>query len=109
MGAVYVCHECFNINRGQVHYSKDTLIFKFELPFRSSQLKDRTLQGLLVGEDFGFSIASCDINGDGRDDLIVGAPSYAEDQYQYNVGRIHVFVFNKQSDTLQRVRLGYFN
>ena len=67
--------------------------------------KHMTLKGQQMGETFGHAVAACDINGDGRDDLIVGAPTYALDQYQYNVGRVHVFVFNQDQDTLQRIRL----
>ena len=77
--------------------------FSYGIKLRSKQLKDRTLKGLKPGEDFGFSVAACDINGDGRDDLVVGAPSYAEDQYHYNVGRVHIFVFNKNADSLQQI------
>ena len=28
---------------------------------------------LKQGEDFGYSVAACDITGDGRDDLVVGS------------------------------------
>ena len=55
---------------------------------------------LKQGEDFGYSVAACDITGDGRDDLIVGSPSYAEDQFHYNVGRLHVFVFDTRQNNL---------
>jgi hypothetical protein len=42
------------------------------------------LDGAVAGEQSGFSVASADINGDGRDDLIIGAPfgsSSAGDTY----------------------------
>ena len=47
--------------------------------------------GLQMEEGFGSSVAACDITGDGRDDLIVGAPFYSPDRTRYNVGRIHIF------------------
>ena len=83
------------------------LIFdRFDFVSSSSGFrKHMTLKGQQIGESFGHAVAACDINGDGRDDLIVGAPTYALDQYQYNVGRVHVFVFNLDQDTLQRIRL----
>ena len=83
-------------------YSLINLIFVRSAP---GSRKHMTLKGQQMGETFGHAIAACDINGDGRDDLIVGAPTYALDQYQYNVGRVHVFVFNQDQDTLQRIRL----
>ena len=33
-----------------------------------------------MGENFGAAFAACDINGDRRDDLIVGAPRYSRDK-----------------------------
>lgn len=46
------------------------------------------------GEYFGASITSGDINGDGLDDLIVGAPSFTAKGY--NEGRIHIFMGNSK-------------
>lgn len=44
------------------------------------------------GAYFGFSIASCDVNGDGFEDLIVGAPYYSSGKYESNAGAIYVYL-----------------
>uniref|UniRef100_H2YKY3 Integrin alpha-2 domain-containing protein n=1 Tax=Ciona savignyi TaxID=51511 RepID=H2YKY3_CIOSA len=37
-----------------------------------------TLMGEFIGSSFGFSVEATDLNGDGVDDLLVGAPQYYE-------------------------------
>lgn len=59
------------------------------------------LQGQQMGEYFGSSLLATDINSDGRDDLIVGAPLYtykpSDKSYTgYDEGRIYVYVNNKK-------------
>lgn len=44
-------------------------------------------KGEQYGEYFGASLASCDVNSDGKDDLIVGAPFWSKD---VNEGRVYV-------------------
>ena len=55
----------------------------------------QTLFGQYGGDRFGKSLGLCDVNGDGADDLIVGA-RYAEDRsygpIQYSAGGVHVFL-----------------
>ena len=57
-GAVYVCKDCFGRNR-----------------FASGHM---TVEGIQMGEGFGTSAAACDINGDGFDDVVVGAPLHSK-------------------------------
>ena len=72
-GAVYVCQDCFKTDIKQ-------------------SPKHMTVSGLQMGEGFGTSAAACDINGDGFDDLIVGAPTFSSGRSSKNMGRVHVFI-----------------
>lgn len=46
-----------------------------------------------IGTYFGYAVASSDVDGDGKDDLIVGAPLHTEpnNENKYEVGRVYVF------------------
>jgi len=46
--------------------------------------------GFQAGEQFGSSIGSGDINGDGYDDLIIGSPYYSSDDMVWN-GKVSVY------------------
>ena len=49
----------------------------------------KELRGHQVGEYFGAALASGDLNGDGLDDLLVGAPLYTVEQDE---GRVYVYL-----------------
>jgi hypothetical protein len=50
-----------------------------------------------MGERFGSAVAACDLDGNGRDDLVVGAPLYAPaGGEQYETGRIFVYLMRDQ-------------
>ncbi len=49
---------------------------------------------------FGWSICGADVNGDGINDLIVGAPMYSPTPDQYNCGAIFVYLGGTDMDTL---------
>lgn len=53
----------------------------------------KILVGEKSGEFFGGSLAVADINGDGLDDLIVGAHLYT---ISHDEGRIYLFLANSQ-------------
>jgi len=57
--------------------------------------------GEFIGSSFGFSVAATDLNNDGLDDLIVGAPQY----YQYSNdgkygGAVYVYI-NEENRTFR--------
>ena len=55
VGSVFFCQNCFTESYGAA--------FK--------------IQGFKYGEKFGYSLCPVDINGDGYDDLVVGAPFHS--------------------------------
>ncbi len=59
---------------------------------------DLTLTGVAAGDRFGFMIAAGDVNGDGFDDAIVGAPRH--DARGPESGRVHVFLGGPGPDAI---------
>lgn len=52
------------------------------------------LTGEQLGSYFGYALCVSDLDGDGRDDLVVGAPLYTDlsnNKGNYETGRIYVF------------------
>lgn len=63
------------------------LVYKSSISTEPSKI---TFIGQQQGEQFGASLASGDINGDGIDDLIVGSPFYSSEGMIWN-GKVSVF------------------
>jgi hypothetical protein len=49
------------------------------------------LEGKEMGEYFGASLCVLDVNGDGLDDLLVGAPHYGGTK-TWDQGRIYIYL-----------------
>ncbi|XP_046490038.1 integrin alpha-PS5-like [Neodiprion pinetum] len=58
----------------------------FESNFRNGTISSLG-SGEQAGEYYGYALASCDVNGDGRDELLVGAPHWTKD---VDEGRVYV-------------------
>ncbi|XP_051864568.1 integrin alpha-PS2 isoform X1 [Drosophila albomicans] len=53
------------------------------------------ITGRQIGEYFGYALATSDVDGDGLDDLIIGAPMYTEPgkvEGEYDVGRVYILL-----------------
>ena len=60
------------------------------------------VEGKQMGESFGSALAACDINRDGLDDLIVGAPTFASRRNNLNTGKVYVLIMNKITQSFSR-------
>lgn len=77
------------------------LVRLFTITFDSSfgpvtKLLSIKLNGQQKGSYFGFSTCSCDVNGDGLDDLIVGAPYFSK-KNEPDSGSVYVYLNDKNS------------
>jgi hypothetical protein len=60
---------------------------------RPARNQNYEVGGEQEGERFGAAVAACDLDGDGREDLTVGAPLYAATAGdQYETGRVYVYL-----------------
>ncbi|XP_065210271.1 integrin alpha-PS2-like [Planococcus citri] len=68
----------------------------------------KTLNGQEYADYFGYSMCASDVDGDGADDLIIGAPVHAnENNYKdYEIGRIYVFYQGKIKCTKTDLKCG---
>jgi hypothetical protein len=75
-----------------------TLLFQVLL-FTWNVTNQQNISGEQLGAYFGYSLCVNDIDGDGRDDLIVGAPLYTDftnNLEHYETGRVYIFYQGKE-------------
>ncbi|XP_055384808.1 integrin alpha-PS2 isoform X2 [Condylostylus longicornis] len=62
------------------------------------------ITGKQIGAYFGYALCTADVDGDKLDDLIIGAPMYAEpnNEGKYDVGRVYIML-QKQNNKFQIV------
>lgn len=70
----------------------EILIFKYGADAMKSII---TVTGTQTGEYFGASVTSCDVDNDGKDEIIVGAPTWSKDGDE---GRIYIISIKKNSN-----------
>ena len=59
-----------------------------------------------VGSYFGSSVCVVDVNGDGKDDVLVGAPYHTHTQYdEGRVSEMTYTIFRKQNYCKQKITL----
>ncbi|TRY62173.1 hypothetical protein TCAL_16246, partial [Tigriopus californicus] len=80
-GAVFVCPDCLspqNTRSDKVRFDKQGF----------------SLEGFQLGSRFGQTLCTLDLNGDGFDDLVVGAPLFTTKREQGEAGNVYVYKTN---------------
>lgn len=71
---------------------------------------NKNLTGVQMGSYFGYSVISCDVDGDGFEDLVIGAPMYTiEDnpEMTFETGRVHIFYQGSGAEKFSRSETRY--
>ena len=90
-----LCLQKKKINLTMFYYLK-VLLFTWNV----TNLQN--ISGEQLGAYFGYSLCVNDIDGDGRDDLIVGAPlftDFSNNLGHYETGRVYIFYQGKEVST----------
>ena len=72
---------------------------KFKSCFSGNLQQPPAVEGTQMGEGFGSAVAACDINRDGFDDIIVGAPTFASRRQNFNTGKVYVLINDPTNPT----------
>jgi len=58
----------------------------------------RNITGVQLGAYFGYSLCASDVDGNGVDDIIIGAPMfthYGNNEGKYETGRVYIVYSNR--------------
>ena len=75
---------------------------KFKSCFSGNLQQPPAVEGTQMGEGFGSAVAACDINRDGLNDIIVGAPTFASRRQNLNTGKVYVLINDPRTQTFSR-------
>ena len=70
-GRIYICPNCFGDLTTRSQFGEEQKVI-------FANRNNIRLDGTQFGARFGQTLAAVDINGDGFDDLVVGAPLFSE-------------------------------